>query len=126
MMIRLRLIVAALFAALAAPAASQSSPVIIAAKQAGQVGERYDGYIGYATSPSSALRAQVDAVNIRRRALYTNVAARRGVSPQEVGIAAGCELLGRVGVGEAYLLADNVWRRRAAGQPAPVPNYCAR
>ena len=120
----LRVLLAALAVAVAAPAAGQSSPVIVAAKQAGQVGERYDGYIGYAASTSAAVRAQVDAVNIRRRSLYTSLAARRGVSPQEVGITAGCQVLARVGVGEAYLLSDNVWRRRAPGQSAPVPNYC--
>ena len=42
----------------------------------------------------------------------------------EVGITAGCQLLARVKVGEAYMLADGVWRRRAAGQPVPVPDYC--
>jgi uncharacterized protein YdbL (DUF1318 family) len=120
----LRLMLAGLIALLAVPAASQSSPIIVAAKAAGQVGERYDGYLGYVRAPSGALRAQVDAVNIRRRALYSNLAASRGVSPQDVGITAGCQLLGRVAVGEAYLLGDNRWRRRAAGQPAPVPSYC--
>jgi len=27
-------------------------------------------------------------------------------------------------VGEAYMWADSVWRRRAAGQGPPIPNYC--
>ena len=63
-------------------------------------------------------------MNIRRRALYTGLAQRRGVAPGEVGITAGCTLLGRVAVGEAYLLGDGVWRRRGPGQPAPVPDYC--
>lgn len=120
----LRLLLTGLIALLAVPAASQSSPMILAAKASGQVGERYDGYIGYVRRPAPALRAQVDAVNIRRRALYSNLAASRGVSPQDVGITAGCQLLSRVAVGEAYLLGDNAWRRRGAGQPAPVPSYC--
>ena len=109
---------------LAAPVAAQSSPVIVAARAAGQVGERYDGYLGYASAPARQLRAQVESVNIRRRAFYTGLAARRGASPQEVGITAGCELLGSVAIAEAYLLGDNVWRRRGAGQAVPVPNYC--
>ncbi|MEO6580174.1 MAG: YdbL family protein [Sphingomicrobium sp.] len=108
----------------AAPLAAQSSPVIVSARNAGQVGERYDGYMGYPSSASASVRSQVDAVNIRRRSLYTGLAGARGVSPGEVSIAAGCELLRTVSVGQAYLLSDNVWRRRAAGQPAPVPNYC--
>ena len=110
----------------AAPVAAQSSPVIVAAKSAGQVGERYDGYLGYAVAPHARLRGQVESVNIRRRALYTNLAAQRGASRVEVGITAGCELLGSVAVGEAYLLGDNVWRRRAPSQAVPIPNYCRR
>ena len=109
---------------LAVPAAAQTSPAIRAAKAAGQVGERYDGYLGFASFLPAAARRQVEAVNIRRRAHYAKLAAARGVSPQEVGITAGCLTLASVQIGEAYLLADNVWRRRAAGQSAPVPSYC--
>jgi uncharacterized protein YdbL (DUF1318 family) len=108
---------------LAAPAAAQT-PVVDAARQAGTVGERFDGYLGYAAAPSALLRSQVETINIRRRSLYSNLAARKGVSPQEVGITAGCQLLARVGIGQAYLLNDGGWRRRAAGQAAPSPSYC--
>lgn len=119
-------LLAAAFAlgAVAAPSLGQSSPAIVAARAAGQVGERFDGYLGFAAAPSFGLRQQVDGVNIRRRALYTRLGAERGASPEEVGITAGCQLLARVGVGEAYMLGDNVWRRRSAGQSAPVPAYC--
>jgi len=110
----------------AAPVAGQSSPVIAAARDAGQVGERYDGYLGYVTSPNAQLQGQVESVNIRRRTLYSDLAARRGASRVEVGITAGCELLASVAVGEAYLLADNVWRRRAPGRALPLPDYCGR
>ena len=76
-------------------------------------------------APSSApVRSQVATINIQRRSLYSNLAASKGVSPQDVGITAGCQLLARVGVGEAYMLGDGAWRRRAAGQAAPVPDYC--
>ena len=70
------------------------------------------------------MHSQVATINIQRRSLYTNLAARKGVSPQDVGITAGCQLLARVGVGEPFMLADGKWRRRAPGQPAPVPDYC--
>lgn len=114
----------ATFGVLAAPVAAQSSPVIVSARAAGQIGERYDGYLGYAVAPSPRLRAQVEAVNIRRRSFYSDLAAKRGASRVEVGITAGCELLARVSFGEAYLLGDNVWRRRAPGQTLPIPAYC--
>ena len=108
----------------AVPLAAQSSPTIVAARAAGQIGERYDGYLGYAQTPAPGVRSQVDAVNIRRRSLFTSLAGQRGASPQEVGITAGCELLARVAVGEAYMLADNVWRRREPGHAVAIPSYC--
>jgi uncharacterized protein len=109
---------------LVATAAAAQTPVLNAARAAGAVGERYDGYMGFAATPSAVVRSQISSINIRRRSLYSNLAASRGVSPQEVGVTAGCQLLARVGIGQAYMLADGVWRRRAAGQPAPVPDYC--
>ena len=107
-----------------APATAQSSPLVTSARASGVVGERFDGYLGFAAAPSSALRKQVDSINIRRRALYSSLAVRRSVTPQDVGIAAACELMRRVRIGEAYMLNDGVWRRRGPGQPAPKPDYC--
>jgi uncharacterized protein len=121
---RLLSLLAILLAVLAVPAAAQSSPAVRAAKAAAQVGERYDGYLGYAAFSPPVARREVEAINIRRRSHYSNLAAARGVSPQEVGITAGCFTLRSVQVGEAYMLGDNRWRRRGAGEPAPVPDYC--
>lgn len=113
-------------AAAAVPLAAQTGPAaLLEARSQGIVGERYDGYLGYARAPdSNGARVQTEAVNIRRRAIYAGFATRRGVSPQEVGITAGCTLLARVQVGESYLLPDGVWRQRARGEAAPVPDYC--
>lgn len=105
-------------------AASGQTPTVDQARAAGQVGERYDGYLGLGSNASAALRNQVATINMRRRKIYSDFAASRRVSPQEVGVTAGCQLLGRVGTGEAYMLSDSVWRRRAAGQAAPLPDYC--
>jgi len=115
------LLLAALIAI--APAAAQT-PAVNAARASGIVGERYDGYLGFAVAAPAALKSQVATINIQRRSLYSNLAASRGATPQDVGITAGCQLLARVGVGQAYMWADGVWRRRAAGQAAPVPDYC--
>ena len=106
-----------------APAAAQS-PAVDAARGAGSIGERYDGYLGVASSVSQSVRSQVASINIQRRQLYSNLASSRGATPQDVGITAGCQLLARVRVGQSYLLADGAWRRRSAGQAAPVPDYC--
>jgi uncharacterized protein YdbL (DUF1318 family) len=105
-------------------AVAQGSPAFVTAMQMGQVGERYDGYLGFATAPTDALRREVVAINIRRRALYTNLATRRGVTPETAALATGCELLTRVAVGQAYMLQDRVWRRRAPGERLTQPSYC--
>jgi uncharacterized protein YdbL (DUF1318 family) len=122
--VRYLFIAAAIALAMPAAIAVAQTPAVNAARSAGIVGERYDGYLGFASSPTAAVRSQVISINIRRRALYSDLAARRGVTPAEVGITAGCQLLARVGVGEVYMLADGVWRRRMPGRPAPVPDYC--
>ena len=121
----MRSAIAAIGLCMLAPTASQAqTPAVDQAKAAGQVGERYDGYLGLVTNLPATVRSQVSAINVRRRTLYSNFAATHRVSPQEVGITAGCQLLRRVGVGEAYLLPDNVWRRRAVGQAPSLPDYC--
>lgn len=114
------------FVAVAVPASApaQDPGAIIAARRAGLIGERFDGYLGIVNPGASAtVRRQVATVNIRRRSLYSNLAARKGVSPEEVGITAACSLLRRIGVGEFYLLNQGGWRRVAPGQ-SPVPSYC--
>ena len=107
----------------AAPASAQSAD-LGAALRSGEVGERFDGYLGFASPTSALVQRQVSAINIQRRSLYTSLASRRRVLPSDVGIATGCELLGRIEVGQAYMLQDALWRRRAPGQSAPRPAYC--
>lgn len=108
----------------AEPAQAQAASAVAQARSAGIVGERYDGYLGLVVDRSPMLRHQVVGINIRRRALYADLAARRGVTLQEVGITAACQLLGTIGVGQRYILSGDVWRIRLAGQPAPIPDYC--
>jgi uncharacterized protein YdbL (DUF1318 family) len=115
---------AGLIAAASAEVASAQTPAVNQARSAGQIGERYDGYIGVAGAISAQVRNQVGAINIRRRSLYSRLGAQKRVSPQEVGITAGCQLLAGVQVGEVYLLSDGRWRRRAPGQAVQMPPYC--
>ena len=108
---------------LAAAATPQASTLALAI-QSGQVGERYDGYMGYVATPSPELRRQVSAANLRRRNLYIELGMRRNVTAAVVGIATGCQLLRQLSPGEAYMLSDGVWRRWSPGQPAPAPAQC--
>ena len=118
-----KLIVAVIAFAVAGGASAQS-PLVDQALAQGAAGERYDGYMGVIPPGSPALRSAVGAINIKRRSLYSSLAANKGATPQEVALTAGCQLLARVAVGQAYLLSDGTWRRRAAGEGSVAPAYC--
>ena len=121
-MIRSVLLVAAA-AAIAMPLDAQPA-ALAEAVQAGQVGERYDGYMGVTGAATPQVQRQVRAINIQRRNLYLQLSERRNVSPDLVGMAAACQLLSNLPAGEAYMLADGVWRHHAGGQAIPLPDYC--
>ena len=108
---------------LAGPANGQS-PAIAKAIEAGQVGERYDGYMGVAGTVSEEVRRQVSAVNIRRRNLYLQLSSRRNVTAELAGMATACQLLSQLALGEPYMLSDGVWRRHSASEAVPLPDYC--
>lgn len=106
-------------------AVAQSASLITVALSEGQVGEQADGYLGIRGPSTSALRAEVDALNIKRRAAYTNLAEQRGVTIKDVAAATGCETLAKlVPVGRAYLMPDGVWRVRKEGETISLPGYC--
>jgi uncharacterized protein YdbL (DUF1318 family) len=115
----------ALLLAGAGLAIAQSAGLVSEALADGSVGEQADGYLGIRGSASGELRAEVDAINIKRRAAYTQRAAQKGATVKEVAAAVGCETLAtRVASGRAYLLPDGVWRVKGAA-PISLPAYCA-
>ena len=94
-------------------------------RASGGVGEQADGYLGLVGSASADVRAQMDSVNIQRRAAYTRLASQRGATIEEVAAATACTLLAtRVGPGQYYRLTDGVWRRRNGSEPVPRPDHC--
>jgi uncharacterized protein YdbL (DUF1318 family) len=94
-------------------------------RASGQAGEQADGYLGVVGSASAALRSQVDSVNIKRRAYYTDLAAKRGAKIEEVAATTACELFRtKIGAGQYYRLPDGVWRQRDGATPIPLPGYC--
>jgi uncharacterized protein YdbL (DUF1318 family) len=91
----------------------------------GQVGEQADGYMGAIGSAPAAVRAQMDQVNIQRRAAYTQLASSRGATIEEVAAATACQIFaGRIGPGQYYRLPDGVWRQRNGNEPVPRPSHC--
>jgi hypothetical protein len=94
-------------------------------RASGQAGEQADGYLGIVGSADASLRAQVDAVNIKRRAYYTDLAARRGAKIEEVAATTACELFRtKVAPGQYYRGTDGAWRQRDGNEAVPLPAYC--
>lgn len=120
-----KLIITAALVALA-PAASAQTGAVTGAIAAGQVGEQADGYLGVRGSVAANVRAEVEAINIKRRDAYTTLASQRGVTVRDVAAAVGCTTLKtRVGAGQAYLLRDGSWRTREGSAPISLPDYCS-
>ncbi len=96
-----------------------------ALRASGKVGEQADGYHGIVGSADASLRAQVDAINIKRRAYYTDLAAKRGAKIEEVAAATACEIFAsRIQPGQYDRLADGAWRQREGSAAVPRPAYC--
>ncbi len=107
-----------------APARAQSG-VVAAAMSAGQVGEQADGYLGVNGSVGADVRAEVESINIKRRAAYTDLAAKRGVTVADMAAATGCQTLAnRVRDGQVYRIGAGAWQTKGAA-PIALPGYCA-
>jgi uncharacterized protein YdbL (DUF1318 family) len=106
-------------------ASAQGVSAIETAKSQGVIGETWEGYIDFAKTPSDAVRSEVEALNIKRRAAYTQLASQRGATVQEVALKTACQIFAaKVPVGQAYLLPDKIWRVREGASPIARPDYC--
>ena len=95
-----------------------------ALRATGKVGEQSDGYLGVVGSADASLRAQVDAINIQRRAYYTDLAAKRGAKIEEVAATTACELFRtKVAQGQYYRSVDGRWQQRGSAA-IELPSYC--
>jgi uncharacterized protein YdbL (DUF1318 family) len=96
-----------------------------ALRATGQAGEQADGYMGVVGNAPANIRAQVEQINIQRRARYTELASQRGVTIEEAAAATACQIfVSRIGPGQYYRLPDGVWRQRNGNEPVPRPSHC--
>ncbi|NLR71875.1 YdbL family protein [Novosphingobium sp. ERN07] len=103
---------------IAVPATAQNrDPAYAAARAAGQVGEKMDGYLGYVTPPAPALRAVVEDINIKRKAVYAEKAQANKATVEEYALTSGCLLISQTKPGEKYQAPDGSWQTRSAGAP---------
>jgi len=78
---------------------------------AGQVGERIDGFLGFtnATNVDAALKRKVDEVNAKRRAHYAKLAAETGVTLEQVARVTGEKQLAKARPGTKIMDASGRW-----------------
>lgn len=106
------------FLIVAAPASAQNrDPAYAAARASGQVGEKTDGYLGFPTAPSAAVRHMAEDINIKRKAVYAEKAQAASATVEEYAFTSGCLAIARTAPGEKYQAPDGTWQTRGAGAP---------
>ncbi len=98
-------------------AAQQRDPAYAAARASGQIGEKMDGYLGFVGSPSPAVKAMVDDLNIKRKAVYAQQAQAQHATVEEYAFTSGCLAIGRTVPGEKYQTPDGSWATRTSAPP---------
>jgi len=104
--------------AVAVPSAmAQRDPAYAAARADGQIGEQPDGYLGFATTPTPAVRALVQDLNIKRKAAYTASAQSTGSTVEQFAFTSGCNLIANTKSGEKYQTPSGAWKTRDSSPP---------
>lgn len=109
------------FGAVATPALAQRDPAYAAARSAGQVGERVNGYLGIVGTPSPDLQRLVDDINNQRRQVYADRAQSEGATLEQYALTAGCLAISRTVPGEKYQAPDGTWQTRTSAEPIRDP-----
>jgi uncharacterized protein YdbL (DUF1318 family) len=108
----------AAFGMLAGTAAyAQRDPAYDAARSAGKVGEKMDGYLGVVGASTPELQRLVNDINIKRRAVYAEKAQAANATLEEYALTAGCLAIARTVPGEKYQAPDGTWQTRTGAPP---------
>ncbi len=99
------------------PVLAQRNPAYQAARAAGSIGEKPDGYLGYVRPPSGTTKALVEDLNIRRKAAYTRQAQQNNATVEQFAFTSGCNLIAKTVPGEKYQSPDGSWQTRTSAAP---------
>ena len=102
---------------LATPAFAQRDPAYAAARSAGQVGEKMDGYLGIVGASTPELQRLVNDINIKRRAVYAERAKANNATLEEYALTAGCQAILATAPGEKYQAPSGSWETRTSAPP---------
>ncbi|MDE8651564.1 YdbL family protein [Novosphingobium album (ex Liu et al. 2023)] len=112
---------ALMLAGLAAPAFAQRDPAYEAARAAGQIGEKMDGYLGAVGGVPAAVQKMISDLNIKRKAVYAQKAQEQHATLEEYAFTSGCLLISQTRPGEKYQAPDGSWQTRGGGAPQRDP-----
>ena len=102
---------------LSTPASAQRDPAYQAARSDGLIGEQPDGYLGIVGTPTPQLERVVNDINLRRRAHYTQEAARLQATVEQFAFTTACNLIQNLDVGLRYRAPNGTWMTRDATSP---------
>ncbi len=105
----------------AVPAMAQRDPEYAAAKAAGQIGEKPDGFLGIVGAETADLRRIINDINIKRRAVYAQKAQENNATLEEYALSTGCQLILKTSPGEKYMAPDGSWQTRTSAAPLRDP-----
>jgi uncharacterized protein len=117
---KLEMLTAAVLLGLATTTAAyaQSGPTYQSARSEGLIGELPTGYIGFVSPPTAAIKALVDDINIKRKAVYTEQAQANSATVEEFAFRTACRLIKeKMVAGEKYQAPDRSWKTRDATPP---------
>lgn len=102
---------------LAMPAMAQRDPAYEAARTAGTVGEKPDGYLAVVSGGDGQLQRLVSDINLKRKQVYTDRASAEGSTVEQFAFTAGCNTISRTKPGEKYMAPDGSWKTRDSSPP---------
>ncbi|MFN3818082.1 YdbL family protein [Blastomonas sp.] len=102
---------------LAMPAMAQRDPAYEAARAAGTVGEKPDGYLAVVSGGDGQLQRLVSDINLKRKQVYTDRASAEGSTVEQFAFTAGCNTISRTKPGEKYMAPDGSWKTRDSSPP---------
>ena len=87
--------------------------MIDAAKVAGQVGERPDGYLGLVDGNAAPdVRRRVNEINALRRSAYQKLAQQTGTTVEQVGFVTGEKQIAGTPAGQYVMDTSGRWVRK--------------
>ena len=109
---RLLIVLAMSCTMMAAGASSAWSADIHTAKSAGQIGEQLDGYLGVVGAATEDIRALVQDINQKRKAVYQDIASKNGVTLQAVENMAGKKAIQKTEPGQFIRSDSGAWVKK--------------